>query len=581
MQPTLLHGECVSIGMVKGAEVARALGLCTPATVGRIVRCLKSYRLPVSMPDVCQYRKCTAEVVLHRMQYDKKNTKGTIRCVLISAIGKVELDSDAKFSHAVDPELLLRILSPGVSISTRRRLGGDGDGGGGGGGGGGKRQVLSCRKHFTVPGSKSLSNRLLLLAGLSSESGPPCRLRGLLQSDDTDVMMSALEKLGLATFVWENDELLVRGTGGKFWTSNATARERGCSNLYMGNAGTATRFIQSIMMLSGRSGTPSNPYSDGVTITGSSRALDRPQGPLVEALRNHGCDLQCVGREGHLPILAREHGDGRGLAGGVLRIEGKVSSQFVSSILLAAPYADEPLAIVLAESGRPTSSTYIDMTVSCMALFGVVVQRSITKEGNVRFDVPTGVYSYCGGSLEGRLDGGLEGDVCRVECDASSATYPLAMAAVTKSTVVVHGVGDSSVQGDAGFVHLLETMGCAVMTTKETTQVTGPSLVVPDSGSGSNKTGLIAVEVDMSDLTDAFMTAVAVAVFASGTTKIFGISNQHVKECDRIAAMCENLARIGITARNNADGIEVDGIGDRSWEGERMPLLLLELPALL
>ena len=120
-----------------------------------------------------------------------------------------------------------------------------------------------------------------------------------------------------------------------------------------------------------------------------------------------------------------------------------MSSQFVSSILLAAPYADEPLTIVLAEKGRPTSSTYIDMTLSCMESFGVTVKKSLTEDGNVRFDVPNGVYSYRGENGE---NGGEDGGVCRVECDASSATYPLAMAAVTESMVVVHGVGENSVQ---------------------------------------------------------------------------------------------------------------------------------------
>jgi pentafunctional AROM polypeptide len=448
MQPTLLHGECVSIGLVKGAEVSRALGLCSSATVGRIVRCLKSYKLPTEMPDVNKYPSCNAKEVIHRMIYDKKNTKGTIKCVLSDKIGSIAMVSGGGFAHIIDPSLLLRILSPGVLVNVDRNI---------------MPSPIKCSSNFSVPGSKSLSNRLLLLAGLSSPN-VPCRLRGLLQSDDTDVMMSALESLGLATFEWDNEDLIVSGTGGHFYTSNKNASLNGCHELYMGNAGTATRFIQSVMTLSGRKGTKQNPSGNGVKITGSNRALARPQGPLVEALRAHGCSINYCKKEGHLPIICRESENG--LPGGIFTIEGKVSSQFVSSILISAPYANQPMSIVLAEKGRPTSSTYIDMTVSCMKLFGIDVEKVITEEGNVQFNVPNGTYAWCGG----------KDSICRVECDASSATYPLAFAAVTASEVTVHGVGSSSLQGDAGFAHLLGKMGCEVSMTEVTTTIKGPPL---------------------------------------------------------------------------------------------------------
>ena len=460
MQPTLLHGECVAIGMVKGAEVARALGLCSSATVGRIVRCLKSYKLPTDMPNVFKYPSCTAQEVLHRMIYDKKNTKGTIKCVLSDQIGSVALTKEGGFAHTIAPSLLLRVLSPGVVVAIDHAL---------------MPSPIQCQSHFSVPGSKSLSNRLLLLAGLSS-STVPCRLRGLLQSDDTDVMMSALESLGLASFEWDNEDLIVTGTGGHFYTSNTNAATNGCQELYMGNAGTATRFIQSVMTLSGRKGTKTNPAGQGVRITGSNRALARPQGPLVEALKAHGCTIDYCGKEGHLPILCQESQNG--LPGGIFTIAGKVSSQFVSSVLLSAPYANQPMSIVLAEKGRPTSSTYIDMTVSCMKMFGIEVEKVVTEEGNVRFNVPNGTYEWGGGS------GGSGGSdsFCRVECDASSATYPLAFAAVTASSVTVHGVGSNSLQGDAGFAHLLGQMGCTIAMTEDTTTTAGPSMNASGDG---------------------------------------------------------------------------------------------------
>jgi pentafunctional AROM polypeptide len=562
MQPKLLHGECCAIGHVKGAEVARAMGICSAATVGRLSRALKAYGLPVEMPDPARFPRCTAERVLRRMVLDKKNTKGTIRCVLLDAIGSVKRvgpGDSGSYAHTIAPELLRRVLSPGCTVRCDlSRL----------------PTPVRCAPGFTVPGSKSLSNRLLLLAGLSRGA---CRLRGLLASDDTEVMMTALEQLGLARFAWEDNgaTLVVEGTGGQF-AADVVAKCKAAGGLYMGNAGTATRFIQSVLTLVGRRQTSADdgaragvdaadePDSGagaggGISVLGSARALARPQGPLVEALKAHGCRIDYAGEEGHLPLVVH----GGGLPGGTFRIAGKVSSQFVSSVLLSAPFANEPMVIELVEQGRPTSSTYIDMTVSCMKMFGVDVVKSVSEEGNVRFAVPNNVvYAYRGGGgdkSEGKQQSRTASTTCQVECDASSATYPLAFAAVLSSSVTVHGVGSSSLQGDAGFANgVLEKMGCTVSTTTDTTTVEGPPLYAKSAG-------LSCITVDMSDLTDAFMTAVAVAVFATGTTVITGIANQHVKECDRIAAMCDNLARMGITARNLPDGIEVDGIGDRLW----------------
>ena len=179
--------------------------------------------------------------------------------------------------------------------------------------------------------------------------------------------------------------------------------------------------------------------------------LERPQGPLVDALRANGCKVKYLGESGTLPLAI----SGGGLKGGDLQMSGQVSSQFVSSILLAAPYAASPLTLTLNEA-NPTSISYIEMTLQTMAHFGVNVERLALN----KFKVPLGGYK-CPAEYF-------------VEADASSATYPLAVAAVTGRSVTVRGVGRTSLQGDAGFCRLLEKMGCKVEQTDDSTTVTGP-----------------------------------------------------------------------------------------------------------
>ena len=353
MQPKLLHGECCAIGHVKGAEVARAMGICSAATVGRLSRVLKAYGLPVEMPNHVQHPRCTAERVLRRMVLDKKNTKGTIRCVLLDAIGSVKRVSDTgAYAHTIDPSLLLRVLSPGCTVGCDlARL----------------PSALSCIPGFTVPGSKSLSNRLLLLAGLSRGA---CRLRGLLASDDTEVMMTALEKLGLARFAWEDNgaTLVVEGTG---VSSRATLpRRRGWRSLH-GNAGTATR-SSSVLTLVVRSDPPGSD-SRGISITGAlGRSRDRRA--LVEALRAHGCRIDYAGTRVifHLVLVADYPA-----APSTLAVSSSLSAWCFFSAVCQQAHSRRPR-----EQGRH-EPTYIDMTVSCMRMFGVdvvVSQRGRKRE---------------------------------------------------------------------------------------------------------------------------------------------------------------------------------------------------------
>ncbi|OCK75725.1 Pentafunctional AroM protein [Lepidopterella palustris CBS 459.81] len=512
LTPQILHGECVAIGMVKEAELARYLGVLEPAAVGRLTKCISSYALPTSLGDR-QVRKrsankhCPVDELIAIMAVDKKNDGQKKKIVLLSGIGRTY---EKKASIVTDRDIKV-ILSPSVLIHPG---------------------VPSDSKVICVPpGSKSISNRVLVLAALGSG---PCRISNLLHSDDTQVMLDAIAKLQGATFAWENDgrDLVVTGNGGHL---KATTDE-----LYLGNAGTASRFLTSVAALAQQS------QATGTVLTGNSRMKERPIGPLVKTLRSMGVRIDYVEKEGSLPlhIMACGGFGGRGPEGtrfsGEIELSATVSSQYVSSLLMCAPYAKQPVTLRLV-GGKPISQPYIDMTIAMMATFGVQVRKS-TTEANT-YHIPNQPYTNPAEYV--------------VESDASSATYPLAIAAITGTTCTVPNIGSSSLQGDARFaIEVLRPMGCTVEQTGTSTTVTGPT-----------KGSLKAVpEIDMEPMTDAFLTASVLAAVASSngstaTTRIVGIANQRVKECNRIVAMKDQLAKFGVVCRELEDGIEVDGRG--------------------
>ncbi|TYZ61732.1 hypothetical protein PybrP1_012406 [[Pythium] brassicae (nom. inval.)] len=481
VQPEYLHGECVAIGMIKEAEIARGMGLCSSATVGRLRRCLTAYGLPVRVPAGV----ATADVLV-KMEVDKKNSEGVKKIVLLERIGAVlahpyaRAVQDAQIALALEPQVQ---LLPGPP----------------------------ARGAVRVPGSKSISNRALLLAALGRGT---CRISGLLHSDDTQVMMNALLKVG-AKFAWEANGavLVVEGTGGRF------ARVADNEEIYLSNAGTAARFLTTAMAL-----LPDR--ARAVVVTGNHRMKERPIAPLVDALRANGCELTYLEADGCPPVAVR----GTGLRGGVVRLASKVSSQYVSSVLLSAPYASEPLVLELEEE-HPTSLPYILMTTQLMETFGIAVETLAPN----RYRVPCGVYS--------------NPPEVSIEVDASSATYPLALAAITGGEVTVEALGSASLQGDAAFHTLLRSMGCTTTQDAHSTTVTGPPAGTP----------LSAVDVDMETMTDAFMTAVALAAVAKGTTRITGIANQRVKECNRIEVMVTELRKLGVACGELPDGLWVTG----------------------
>ncbi|KAH6577067.1 hypothetical protein BASA62_001065 [Batrachochytrium salamandrivorans] len=386
--------------------------------------------------------------------------------------------------------------------------------------------IRKIQVQLAVPGSKSISNRALVMAALGNGD---CRLRGLLHSDDVQVMLDALHKLVGITYTWEDNgnTLLVTGGGGKLRSPQ--------SEIYLGNAGTASRFLTTVCTL-----IRSTSVADtAAVLTGNDRMKQRPIGPLVKSLSSNGCDIQYLGTHGCLPISIKPCPSG--LPGGTIHLSASVSSQYVSSILISAPYASSPVTLDL-DGDTVVSQPYIDMTIAMMASFGIVVTR---VPGTNKYNIPQGIYNNPPEYL--------------VEADASSATYPLAFAAITGSTVTVTNMGSNSLQGDSKFaVSVLKEMGCSVEQTPITTTVKGPDRLIP------------LPSIDMESMTDAFMTAAVLAAVAQSsgnndgnTTRITGIANQRVKECDRIAAMIQQLRFFGVTASELPDGIEVHGI-DRS-----------------
>ncbi|KAJ2887827.1 3-dehydroquinate dehydratase (3-dehydroquinase), partial [Coemansia asiatica] len=508
LSPQVLHGECVAIGCVLEAEVSRRMGHIGEVGVARLSRCLRAYGLPTTINDPI-IRKLVgdrrlAEVRPRRlmdiMGLDKKNVGAQKRIVILKKLGQT---LEMKPTDVADL-LIEEVISAGVLVKPVAESTDD------------------ARLQSVVvipPGSKSISNRALQLAALGVGE---CRIKNLLHSDDTQVMLAALQAMGGCSFSWEDDgdTLVVVGGGGRLSVPD--------HELFLGNAGTAARFLTTTVNLIDA--------ADGETtvLTGNARMKQRPTGPLVDALRINGCSIEYCEREGSLPLRIT-HSEGKGFPGGRIQLAASVSSQYVSSILLCAPYAQEPVHLELV-GGKVISQPYIDMTIAMMAQFGCQVQRLSENE----YLIPRCVYTNPAEYV--------------VESDASSATYPLAFAAITGTECTVPNIGSASLQGDARFaVDVLRPMGCLVDQTATSTTVRGPA-----------RGALRALgDIDMEPMTDAFLTAAALAAVAptdnDGVTRIRGIANQHVKECDRIAAMCDELAKFGVKTENHADGIDVYG----------------------
>ena len=347
-----------------------------------------------------------------------------------------------------------------------------------------------------LPGSKSITNRALLLAALADGES---RLIAPLHSDDTFYMAQALQKLGVSVEDTPDGDFLVRGSGGAFQAPEEP--------LFIGNSGTTVRFLTAAACLA--------PAGAEVVLDGVARMRERPIRDLLGALLTLGVDAESVNGHGCPPVRVR----GGGLAGGSCRLRGDVSSQFLTALLQAAPYAARDMDIEII--GDLISKPYIDITQAVMQAFGVTMHN----DGYRRLSVP------CGQRYVGQR--------YAVEADASNASYFLGAAAVTGGTVTLDNLGSSSIQGDIRFAEVLERMGCTV-TRGEMLQITGPAC-------------LQGIQADMEAIPDTAQTLAVVAAFADGPSHITGLASLRVKETDRLRAVAAELPKLGVRVEEGRD----------------------------
>jgi len=350
-----------------------------------------------------------------------------------------------------------------------------------------------------VPGSKSVTNRALLVAALADGVST---IKNPLFSDDPYYLLESLARLGFDVRAdQEAGEVRIVGRAGGI--------PRGGVGVFVGNAGTVARFLPPALALG------PGPY----TVDGVPRMRERPIKDLVDAMRGLGAGVDYDDEDGRFPIVVR----GGGLPGGRTVVRGGGSSQFVSGLLMAAPLADR--AVELDVEGRE-SWPYVGITLDVMRRFGVEVEAS---GGFAHLTVGRGPYRA----------GGFE-----VEPDASAASYFLALAAVTGGRVRVPGLGSGSSQGDLRFAGVLERMGCAVDLGKDHVEVRGPER-------------LRGVEVDMGAFSDTMMTLAAIAPFASSPTTITNVGHTRHQETDRLSAVATELARLGVGVEEWEDGLRI------------------------
>jgi len=354
------------------------------------------------------------------------------------------------------------------------------------------------------PGSKSITNRALLIAALASGRS---ELHGPLESDDTVYMGGALAKLG-AGIVKRGELWEITGTDGKLRAPTHV--------LDVHASGTAARFLTAVATLS-----PGPAVVDGVA-----RIRERPVADLVDALRALGAQIEIEGKNGCPPVRAL----GGGIEGGETLIDASRSSQYVSAVLLAAPYAKRDVTLRLAE-GKLVSRPYVELTLECMRAFGADAGWIDADALCVRSGATYRARSY------------------PIEPDASTAAYFFAAAAITGGRVCVEGLPGHSIQADVRLLEIFEGMGCKVERSSNAITLTAPS---PAQG------GLRGVDVDMNALPDAVLAFAVVAAFAQGTSVVRNVGNLRIKESDRLAALENELNRIGAHAYSTADTLTIE-----------------------
>ena len=364
-----------------------------------------------------------------------------------------------------------------------------------------------------LPGSKSISNRMLLLAGLAEGT---TRIYDLLDSDDTRVMFDALRVLGCG--LKRNGPVLeVTGMGGTLAVHEA--------DLFLANAGTAMRPLAAALAVLATT------QGGNFTLRGVPRMHERPIGDLVDALRPLGCSIVDLGQPGFPPLKIKGRAGGRLATASAIRVRGDVSSQFLTALLLALPLARSAQAVEIEVVGELVSKPYIEITIKLLARFGVTVQRQDWQ----RFTIPAGARYTAPRDLH-------------VEGDASSASYFIAIGALATfggAPLRIQGVGADSIQGDIAFVDAARAMGAQIKA--------GPGWLEVHRG----RWPLAGLTMDCNAIPDAAMTLAVMALYADGPTRLTGIASWRVKETDRIAAMATELRKLGAEVVEGPDFLEV------------------------
>jgi len=356
-----------------------------------------------------------------------------------------------------------------------------------------------CDAVITIPGSKSYTHRALIVSALAEGESV---LTNALRSEDTEYTVAGLRKLGVPVF-WEEGLIRVSGTGGKL--------KSGAAKIHVGNSGTSMRFLTAFAALrNGRT-----------LLDGTERMRERPMAELLDGLAALGVRAYSQERNGFAPVVV----ESQGLPGGMARIKGSESSQFVSALLLVAPYASGDVRIEV--KGQLVSRPYVDITRDVISAFGVNIQCEEYRSFFIRSGQRYLPQKY------------------QVEGDASNASYFFSAGAITGGRVRVVNFRHDSVQGDAGFLKILEKMGCQIIPGDGWAEVQGKELA--------------GIEIDMNEMPDLVPTLAVTAAFARGKTMIRNIRHLRLKESDRIRALAAELMKLGIRVKEGKDWLQVEG----------------------
>jgi len=365
-----------------------------------------------------------------------------------------------------------------------------------------KRKILPLNEgiklNINVPGSKSLTHRALIVAALAEGES---LLKNLLLAEDTLLTISALKQMGIKIEIL-NNTAKIYGKNGKISSPK--------NPIYLGNSGTSMRLLTAICALG----------KGQFILTGNERMQQRPIQPLIDALKIWKVDAYTEKDNGCPPVIIKADG----IKGGKTEIDASISSQFVSGLLLAAPYAENDCIIEV--KGRLSSRPYVDLTLKVMKDFGIQVENKDYQY----FFVPKGNYKAKDYIIEG---------------DCSTASYFWAAAAILKGEITVSPINADSAQADIGFVWILEKMGCKVEIKENGIKVIGKDLK--------------GISVDMNNMPDVVPTLAVVAAFAKGVTEIKNVAHLRYKECDRLHALANELKKIGINVEEKKDGLIIEG----------------------